>query len=80
MIGVLFLGLLVTALPFLVGVTVAVVIAPFYWAYRLIRFLAHVLFEIGRGLLFAVRTMRRVQVTANPPAPSNVILFRKRHV
>jgi hypothetical protein len=84
-VGVLFLGLAVMALPYLIGVAIAVVIAPFYWAYRLMRFLAKVLFGIARGLFLltrfvvrAVRSLHRaVQVTANPPMPSNVVPFKR---
>jgi hypothetical protein len=59
-VDVLILGLFVMALPYLIGIALAAILSPFYWLYRLIRYLIGVVFHIARGLYMLTRFLFRV--------------------
>jgi hypothetical protein len=81
--GVLFLGLFVMALPAIIGGLIGAVLSPFYWTYRLIRYLIGVAFRVARGLRMLGRFLARVgrfgwaQQRRAAGEPSNVVDFRR---
>jgi hypothetical protein len=84
-VGALFLCLFAMALPYLIGAAIGLVLAPFYWAYRLVRYLVGVVFRIAGGLYmlsrFVFRATRKLgrfmceEHHRRAAAPCNLVAF-----